>query len=159
MTAVCTLIQRFCSTGSILLHELPNEAFDPSPPTGRAVSPHRLGGYSQGPSVSPPVPHAARAQSPLRACLEQMQGPLPNPGQLANTKKPFLPPGMHRFNPNVPGPRRWSEAAVDTNNQTQQDNSIRRWSMPMQSRFIPMMGQPAGPESAQGINSLSSNLF
>lgn len=78
-----------------------------------------------------------RGPSPIQGYFENLQGPLPNPGQLA--KVPFISAGSRPFpffQINVQ--RRWSECTGSVDQESNCDNQIRRWSMPTQ-RFMPMM--------------------
>lgn len=78
-----------------------------------------------------------RGPSPVHCNIDNLQGPLPNPGKLA--KVPFISGARPYpfFQINVQ--RRWSECTGSADPENMCDNQIRRWSMPTQSRFIPMM--------------------
>jgi hypothetical protein len=89
-----------------------------------------------------------RGPSPVHGYFD-MQGPLPNPGQLA--KVPFISAGGRPFpffQINVQ--RRWSECTGQVDQENNCDNQIRRWSMPTQSRFIPMMTRQQMQQQQQG---------
>lgn len=85
--------------------------------------------------------HDVRGPSPIQGCfLDNVRGPLPNPGQLLAMKAPFYRCSRSPLNfPLFPlnGQRRWSEAAAGEvkGDATVMDaeSQMRRWSMPWEA--------------------------
>lgn len=82
--------------------------------------------------------HEIRGPSPIQGFLENIRGPLPNPGHLLGMKTPFYRGPRSPLNfPLFPlnGQRRWSEAAAgEVKGESVIDESnMRRWSMPWEA--------------------------
>ena len=83
--------------------------------------------------------HEIRGPSPIQGFLENIRGPLPNPGQLLGMKTPFYRGSRSPLNfPLFPlnGQRRWSEAAageVKGECTVDAESNMRRWSMPWEA--------------------------
>lgn len=101
----------------------------------------RTGNDGPNRSVMIPSPHQdVRGPSPVYNFLENIRGPLPNPGHLLGMKAPFYRCSRSPLNfPLFPlsGQRRWSEAAAGEvkgeSSMTDAEN-MRRWSMPWESK-------------------------
>lgn len=83
--------------------------------------------------------HEIRGPSPIQGFLENIRGPLPNPGHLLGMKTPFYRGPRSPLNfPLFPlnGQRRWSEAAageVKGESIMDAESNMRRWSMPWEA--------------------------
>lgn len=83
--------------------------------------------------------HEIRGPSPIQGFLENIRGPLPNPGHLLGMKTPFYRGSRSPLNfPLFPlnGQRRWSEAAageVKGESVLDAESHMRRWSMPWEA--------------------------
>lgn len=83
--------------------------------------------------------HEIRGPSPIQGFLENIRGPLPNPGHLLGMKTPFYRGSRSPLNfPLFPlnGQRRWSEAAageVKGDSVLDAESHMRRWSMPWEA--------------------------
>lgn len=86
-----------------------------------------------------PSPHHEIRASPIQGFLENIRGPLPNPGHLLGMKTPFYRGPRSPLNfPLFPlnGQRRWSEAAageVKGESIMDAESNMRRWSMPWEA--------------------------
>lgn len=85
--------------------------------------------------------HEIRGPSPIQGFLDNVRGPLPNPGHLLGMKTPFYRGSRSPLNfPLFPlnGQRRWSEAAagevkVSESSILDAESHMRRWSMPWEA--------------------------
>lgn len=92
-------------------------------------------------STRGPSPHQdIRGPSPIQGFLENIRGPLPNPGHLLAMKTPFYRCSRSPLNfPLFPlnGQRRWSEAAAGEvkgeSTIMDAESQMRRWSMPWEA--------------------------
>lgn len=88
-----------------------------------------------------PSPHQdIRGPSPIQGFLDNVRGPLPNPGHLLAMKTPFYRGSRSPLNfplfPLTGQQRRWSEAAAgEANSESALDveSQMRRWSMPWEA--------------------------
>lgn len=168
------LQHQFCvasydSFAHLLLQQV-MEASDVYPPIiskleGRTTSPHFQphAGESQGAprGASPHQEAAVRGPSPIQNFLENVRGPLPNPGHLLAMKTPFYRGSRSPLNfPLFPlaGQRRWSEAAAGEVCSGDAESQMRRWSMPWEatktdrnwqtsSRILPPMSKLSVPQT------------
>lgn len=89
--------------------------------------------------MDPSPHHEIRGPSPIQGFLDNVRGPLPNPGHLLGMKAPFYRGSRSPLNfPLFPlnGQRRWSEAAAgEVKNELILDveSQMRRWSMPWEA--------------------------
>lgn len=97
-------------------------------------------------------PMEVRGPSPIQGFLDNIRGPLPNPGNLLGMKAP--PTTYHRGGSRSPlncplfplvGQRRWSEAAageVRCDALGDSEANMRRWSMPWEASSKSVIVQP-----------------
>lgn len=106
---------------------------------GQASSEHHISHMMDGRGPSPH--HEIRGPSPIHGFLDNVRGPLPNPGHLLGMKTPFYRGSRSPLNfPLFPlnGQRRWSEAAagevkVSESSHFDAESHMRRWSMPWEA--------------------------
>lgn len=100
-----------------------------------ASSEHVYAGMDQARGASPH--QEIRGPSPIQGFLDNVRGPLPNPGTLLGTKMPFYRGSKSPLNfPLFPlnGQRRWSEAAAgEVRGVESAESQMRRWSMPWEA--------------------------
>lgn len=121
--------------------------------------------------------HEIRGPSPIQGFLENIRGPLPNPGHLLGMKTPFYRGSRSPLNfPLFPlnGQRRWSEAAageVKGESVVDAESNMRRWSMPWeasskavkntvtwhQTRIMPVSKLTVVPPSSMPVSERSHN--
>lgn len=104
------------------------------------------------PTMSDVRPMEIRGPSPIQGFLDNIRGPLPNPGNLLGMKAP--PTAYHRGGSRSPlncplfplvGQRRWSEAAageVRCDALNDPEANMRRWSMPWEASAKSVIVQP-----------------
>lgn len=98
------------------------------------------------------IPLEVRGPSPIQGFLDNIRGPLPNPGNLLGMKAP--PTTYHRGGSRSPlncplfplvGQRRWSEAAageVRSDGLEESEANMRRWSMPWEASVKSVIVHP-----------------
>ncbi|XP_055908530.1 uncharacterized protein LOC129943248 [Eupeodes corollae] len=103
-----------------------------------ASSEHVYAGMDQTRGASPH--QEIRGPSPIQGFLDNVRGPLPNPGTLLGMKMPFYRGSKSPLNfPLFPlnGQRRWSEAAAGEvrsgESAIDAESQMRRWSMPWEA--------------------------